>query len=53
MLSLYDSTRLQGPRGGDGDVEWDAINAVVKAQLAGIQNSGKKAVLLTQTYAST
>lgn len=52
VLSLYDSTRLQGPRGGDGDVEWDTINAVVKAQLAGIQNSGKKAVLLTQTYAS-
>ena len=52
VLSLYDSTRLQGPRGVDGDVEWDTINAVVKAQIAGIQNSGKKAVLLTQTYAS-
>lgn len=52
VLSLYDSTRLQGPRGSEGDVEWETINAMVKAQLNGIQASGKKAVLLTQTYAS-
>ncbi|MFM1877852.1 MAG: hypothetical protein RLZZ241_718 [Bacteroidota bacterium] len=52
VLSLYDSTRLQGPRSAQGDVEWDTLNAMVKAKLAGIQNSGKKAVFLTQTYAS-
>ena len=52
VLSLYDSTRLQGPRSAEGDVEWDTLDATVKARLGMLQNGGKKAVLLTQTYAS-
>ena len=49
VLSLYDSTRLQGPKSGDGeDVAWDVIDASVKSKL----NSGKQIALLTQTYAS-
>ncbi|MEP3207827.1 MAG: TAT-variant-translocated molybdopterin oxidoreductase [Maribacter sp.] len=49
VLSLYDSTRLQGPKSGAGeDVAWDAIDAAVKSKLS----SGKQIALLTQTYAS-
>jgi molybdopterin-containing oxidoreductase family iron-sulfur binding subunit len=49
VLSLYDSTRLQGPKNGAGeDVSWDTIDAAVKSKL----NSGKQIALLTQTYAS-
>ncbi len=49
VLSLYDSTRLQGPKSGAGeDVSWDAIDAAVKGKL----NSGKQVAILTQTYAS-
>ncbi|HSR60996.1 MAG TPA: TAT-variant-translocated molybdopterin oxidoreductase [Robiginitalea sp.] len=52
VLSLYDSTRLQGPRSAEGYVEWDTLDAMVKARLGSLQGTGKKAVLLTQTYAS-
>ena len=52
VLSLYDSTRLQGPRSAEGDVDWNVLDATVKARLASSQNSGKQIVLLTQTYAS-
>ncbi len=48
VLSLYDSTRLQGPMENGEPVEWDAIDAAVKSKL----NSGKQIALLTQTYAS-
>ncbi len=49
VLSLYDSTRMQGPKSGAGeDVSWDVIDAAVKANL----KSGKQIALLTQTYAS-
>ncbi len=48
VLSLYDSTRLQGPMQGKEAVEWSAIDSAVKAKLG----SGKQVVLLTQTYAS-
>ena len=48
VLSLYDSTRLQGPKSNGEDASWDAIDAAVKSKL----NSGKQIALLTQTYAS-
>ncbi len=48
VLSLYDSTRLQGPKSAEGDVSWDVIDAAVKSKL----NSGKQVALLTQTYSS-
>ncbi|RRQ49425.1 4Fe-4S dicluster domain-containing protein [Maribacter algicola] len=52
VLSLYDSTRLQGPMSAEGPIEWDALNAAVKAKMAGLKGGSKKIVLLTQTYAS-
>ena len=52
VLSLYDSKRLQGPRNAEGDVEWDVLNATVRARLGAMGSGDKQVVLLTQTYAS-
>ncbi len=52
VLSLYDSTRLQGPLAKTEAVDWDVLDATVKARLAGLQNSSQQIVFLTQTYAS-
>jgi MoCo/4Fe-4S cofactor protein with predicted Tat translocation signal len=52
VLSLYDSTRLQGPLANGEPVEWQALNGAVKAKIGSLQASGKKMALLTQTYAS-
>ncbi len=52
VLSLYDSTRLQGPLSGGNPVEWDELDAGVKSKLSSISASGKQIALLTQTYAS-
>ena len=52
VLSLYDSTRLQGPTAEGKAVEWEGLDAAVKAKLAELKNSGRKIALLTQTYAS-
>ncbi|WP_108866511.1 TAT-variant-translocated molybdopterin oxidoreductase [Aquimarina aquimarini] len=50
VLSLYDSTRLQGPKKGNEDISWDALDKEVSAKLNNL--GGKELVLLTQTYAS-
>ncbi len=50
VLSLYDSSRLQGPKKGDAAITWDALDKEVTAKLNGL--AGKQIVLLTQTYAS-
>ncbi|MFS4466911.1 TAT-variant-translocated molybdopterin oxidoreductase [Maribacter sp. 2210JD10-5] len=52
VLSLYDSTRLQGPMANGEAVEWGALNAAVKAKMGSLKGSSKKIALLTQTYAS-
>ncbi|WP_019670706.1 TAT-variant-translocated molybdopterin oxidoreductase [Eudoraea adriatica] len=52
VLSLYDSTRLQGPLANGEAVDWSALDASVKNSLEGLKDSGKQIVLLTQTYAS-
>jgi molybdopterin-containing oxidoreductase family iron-sulfur binding subunit len=52
VLSLYDSTRLQGPKANGEDVDWDALDAAVKAKLGSLKGAGKQVALLTQTYAS-
>ncbi|MFK7811408.1 MAG: TAT-variant-translocated molybdopterin oxidoreductase, partial [Maribacter sp.] len=52
VLSLYDSTRLQGPKAGEENVDWDTLDAGVKAAISAARNSGKQIALLTQTYAS-
>jgi molybdopterin-containing oxidoreductase family iron-sulfur binding subunit len=52
VLSLYDSTRLQGPLANGEPVEWSSLDAAVKNKLEGLKDSGKQIALLTQTYAS-
>ncbi|MCM4169290.1 Ion-translocating oxidoreductase complex subunit B [Arenibacter antarcticus] len=52
VLSLYDSTRLQGPSFNGEPVAWSDVDAAVKAKLNSLKNSTKKIALLTQTYAS-
>jgi len=52
VLSLYDSTRLQGPTANGEAVEWDVLKATVKAKMDGVKGSAKKIAVLTQTYAS-
>ncbi len=52
VLSLYDSTRLQGPLGQGEPVDWAAIDAAAKAKLGALKGGGKQIALLTQTYAS-
>jgi molybdopterin-containing oxidoreductase family iron-sulfur binding subunit len=52
VLSLYDSTRLQGPLKSGEPIEWSVLDADVKAKLNSLKVSGKQIVLLTQTYAS-
>ncbi|MEQ3655386.1 MAG: TAT-variant-translocated molybdopterin oxidoreductase [Dokdonia sp.] len=48
VLSMYDTKRAQGPTAGGAPVAWSDIDAGVTAAL----NSGKRTVLLTQTFAS-
>ena len=52
VLSLYDSTRLQGPATKGNPVEWEALDSGVISKLESLKNSGKQIALLTQTYAS-
>ena len=48
VLSMYDTNRAQGPSAGGVQTSWGAIDKDVVAAL----RSGKRAVLLTQTFAS-
>ncbi len=50
VLSLYDNTRLQGPKKGAEDISWESLDKEVGAKLNGL--GGKQIVLLTQTFAS-
>ncbi len=52
VLSLYDSTRIQGPLANGEPVEWNIVDAAAKAKLGSLKGSGKQVALLTQTYAS-
>lgn len=52
VLSLYDSTRLQGPLSNGEAVDWDTLDATIKNTLGRLKSSGKQIALLTQTYAS-
>ena len=52
VLSLYDSTRLQGPIKNGEPVEWSVLDTEMKAKLNTLKDSGKQIALLTQTYAS-
>ncbi|WP_271767332.1 TAT-variant-translocated molybdopterin oxidoreductase [Aquimarina algiphila] len=50
VLSLYDSSRLKGPKKGAEDISWDSLDKEVGAKLNGL--GSKQIVLLTQTFAS-
>ena len=52
VLSLYDSSRLQGPKSGDQDISWEVLDATVKSKLNALKGTGRQIVFLTQTYAS-
>ena len=52
VLSLYDKKRVQGPMANGEPIEWNVLDATVKAKIAGLQGSDQKIALLTQTYAS-
>lgn len=52
VLSLYDSTRLQGPVFNGEAIAWSDLDAAVKSKLASLKNSTKKIAILSQTYAS-
>ncbi|GMN12018.1 TAT-variant-translocated molybdopterin oxidoreductase [Croceitalea sp. MTPC9] len=52
VLSLYDSTRVQGPSANGEDISWEDLDNRVKGGLTAAKNSGKQIALLTQTYAS-
>ncbi len=50
VLSLYDSTRVKGPKGAGEDISWDAFDKEVSSKLNTL--GGKEIVLFTQTFAS-
>ncbi|MEG3657443.1 TAT-variant-translocated molybdopterin oxidoreductase [Arenibacter palladensis] len=52
VLSLYDSTRLQGPTFNGEPIAWGDLDAAVKSKLGSLKNSTKKIAILSQTYAS-
>ena len=52
VLTLYDSKRVQGPMANGEPVDWNVLDATVKAKLNVLKGSGQQVVLLTQTYAS-
>ncbi|SMG06737.1 TAT-variant-translocated molybdopterin oxidoreductase [Arenibacter troitsensis] len=52
VLSLYDSTRLQGPTFNGEPIAWSDLDAAVKSKLGSLKNSTKKIAILSQTYAS-
>ena len=52
VLSLYDSRRVKTPKSNGSTISWSKLDNDVMSKLATIASSGKKIVLLTQTYAS-
>ena len=52
VLTLYDSTRIQGPTADGEPIEWKVLDTTVRAKLGSLVNSNKQIALLTQTYAS-
>ena len=52
VLSLYDSSRIQGPTMDGQDISWELFNLNISAQLQAMQASDKRIVLLTQTFSS-
>ncbi len=52
VLSMYDNTRVQGPKTVGEYISWDRLDREVGTKLTALQSAGKEVVLLTQTFAS-
>ncbi|MGB1448688.1 MAG: TAT-variant-translocated molybdopterin oxidoreductase [Flavobacteriaceae bacterium] len=52
VLSMYDTQRLQGPKGNGEDISWEDLHLQVGAKLNALAATNKEVVLLTQTFAS-
>src|SRR2546428_10672523 len=52
VIDLYDSTKLQGPLLKGNESSWDEVDEFVKKELAKINASGKKVVILSSTINS-
>ena len=52
VLSMYDSSRIQGPTMDGKNISWEQFNLIISAQLKAMSASNKKIVLLTQTFSS-
>jgi molybdopterin-containing oxidoreductase family iron-sulfur binding subunit len=52
VLSMYDSSRIQGPKMDNQNVSWEQFNLNITAQLKAMSASNKRIVLLTQTFSS-
>jgi len=52
VLSLYDGTRLKGPKKGGEDITWSDFDATLKHELQTVAESGKQITLLTGTIIS-
>ena len=52
VLSMYDSSRIQGPTMDGKNISWEQFNLIISTQLKAMSASNKKIVLLTQTFSS-
>lgn len=52
VASLYDNTRLKGPKMNRTEASWDDIDQVIISQLRALDGEGKQAVILSPTIIS-
>ncbi|OIQ41754.1 MAG: quinol:cytochrome C oxidoreductase [Bacteroidetes bacterium MedPE-SWsnd-G1] len=52
VLSLYDGLRLKGPKGKDGYISWNEVDAEVGEKIAAAKASGKQIAFLSSSDAS-
>ncbi|MFN4147561.1 MAG: TAT-variant-translocated molybdopterin oxidoreductase [Runella sp.] len=52
VLSLYDNEKLKGPKKGESDAEWEAIDKEISSQLASIAAKGGQIRIVSSTILS-
>ncbi len=52
VLGLYDNNRFKGPRKGNAEIDWNALDADVKAALESAKTSGQTIYLVSGTSIS-
>jgi MoCo/4Fe-4S cofactor protein with predicted Tat translocation signal len=52
LLGLYDIEKLQGPKKGEADADWDTIDKEITAQLASIAGKGGQIRIVSSTIMS-